>query len=135
MFSTEKHQTDRISRMESLRNHVNLLDASFESRRGAVAMLHAEGGIQGDHYSYATLADPRGYALRIFHERFRESEGQQQDREATEAQQQDVPQANLPRADPHASIEKLHRRPVGAFHLIAAEQVGQESAIQSLNQQ
>ena len=126
VFGAEKHQADGISRMEPLRNHADLLDASLESRGGAVAMVHAVRSVEGDDHTRATLADLRGHGLPFLGERLREGESQQHDRETTKTQQDNVTQANLPRADPHAPVQELHRRPVSTFHFVATEQVGQD---------
>ena len=112
--------------MDVLGDRPDLFDRPLEARGRAVAVRHAVRSIERDDDTRAALADTRGHLFRIFHERLRKGSHQQQDREAAEAEQNEIPQPELPRTDAHAAVKKLHRRPVGALDLIAIEQVRED---------
>jgi hypothetical protein len=81
-------------------------------------VTHAVRGVECDHNSRPAFTNSVWHGDRLFHERLRESRDQQQDREATQAEQKDVTQANLPRAHVDCAAQKLHGGPIRLFELM-----------------
>jgi hypothetical protein len=122
----EQDQTDRIAGMNSPCDRTDLLERSFKTRCGSVAVLHAVRSIQGDDDPGPTFAETRGNAPGFFHDRLSKSQAQQQNRQAAKHEKQNVLQTQLSRTNTHASVEELHRRPGSVLNSIAVQQVSQD---------
>jgi hypothetical protein len=126
MFSAKKNQADRVSGMNILGDHLDLLDRTFKSRGIAVTVLHAVRHIQPNDDTRAALTEPGGKALDLIHCRLRKGKYKQQDCQAAKHKQQNMLQTDLPGANAHGSIEKLHGCPRCLLVLVLVEQVSQD---------
>ena len=108
-----------------LADDLHLIQGAAKAGRPLSAVLHTERGINGDNDPGPSFAgEPTGRPTL----RGRSGEGQHQKEKSQAAQKQkkDVTQTQLPRADAYVTVEKLHRRPIGALDLLAVEQMRED---------
>jgi hypothetical protein len=121
LVATQKHQSDWVAGSHFLADDVHAFQSFCKTRLTLDPVTHAEGGIDRDHHSCATLArHPRGA---FFPNRARESEHEEQQSQTTQNEQQQIAQLQLTRAHSYTAIQETHRRPVSVLHLETVEQV------------